>query len=75
MKNVKVPKRVYIKASPNKNLTQKIDIATQTLERNIGFINSCDTNINKTTPKDKSLLFISILLLPIPTIKLYRCPE
>lgn len=43
MKNVKVPKRVYIKASPNKNLTQKIDIATQTLERNIGFINSCDT--------------------------------
>lgn len=43
MKNVKVPKRIYIKASTKENLTQKIDIATQTLERNIGFINSCDT--------------------------------
>ena len=43
MKNVKAPKRVYIKASPKENLIQKIDIATQTLERNIGFINSCDT--------------------------------
>lgn len=43
MKNVKAPKRVHIKTSPKENLTQKIDIATQTLERNIGFINSCDT--------------------------------
>lgn len=43
MKNVKAPKHVYSKSSNKKNLTPKIDIATQTLERNIGFINSCDT--------------------------------
>ena len=43
MSKVKEPKRVCIKASPKENLTHKIDIATQTLERNIGFINSCDT--------------------------------
>ena len=43
MNKVKEPKRVCIKSSPKENLTHKIDIATQTLERNIGFINSCDT--------------------------------
>lgn len=43
MKNVKEPKRIFIKAAPKEDLTQKIDIATQTLERNIGFINSCDS--------------------------------
>ena len=43
MSKVKEPKRVCIKASSKENLTHKIDIATQTLERNIGFINSCDT--------------------------------
>ena len=43
MNKVKEPKHVCMKASPKENLTHKIDIATQTLERNIGFINSCDS--------------------------------
>lgn len=43
MKSIKEAKRVRIKISLKEALTHKIDIATQTLERNIGFINSCDT--------------------------------
>lgn len=43
MNKVKEPKRVHVKVSQKENLTHKIDIATQTLERNIGFINSCDS--------------------------------
>lgn len=43
MNKVKEPKRVHVKVSQKENLTHKIDIATQTLERNIGFVNSCDS--------------------------------
>lgn len=43
MKNTNAPKRVRVKALPKENMMNKIDIATQTLERNIGFINSCDS--------------------------------
>lgn len=43
MKNIKKSKRIFLKVSPKEDLTQKIEIATQTLERNIGFINSCDS--------------------------------
>lgn len=43
MKDDKKPKRISVKASQKESLEKKIEIATQTLERNIGFINGCDT--------------------------------
>lgn len=42
MKTAKEVRRVRLKATVQ-GTAQKIDIATQTLERNINFINSCDT--------------------------------
>lgn len=43
MKDNKEPKRISVKVSQKESLEKKIEIATQTLERNIGFINGCDT--------------------------------
>ena len=43
MKSSKEPKRIHVKISAKTDWIRKIDIATQTLERNIGFINNCDT--------------------------------
>ena len=43
MKDNIEPKRITVKASQKGSLEKKIEIATQTLERNIGFINGCDT--------------------------------
>lgn len=43
MNNITKKKRIRVTISSGETLTRKIEIATQTLERNIGFINSCDT--------------------------------
>lgn len=43
MRKDKKNEHIRIKVTPKEEQKQKIDIATQTLERNIGFINSCDT--------------------------------
>lgn len=43
MKKDKKTEPIRIRVTPKEEQKHKIDIATQTLERNIGFINSCDT--------------------------------
>ena len=43
MNNIKNKKRIRVTIASEGALSRKIEIATQTLERNIGFINNCDT--------------------------------
>ena len=43
MNNIKNKKRIRVTIASEGALARKIEIATQTLERNIGFINNCDT--------------------------------
>ncbi len=43
MNNTKTKKRIRVGIASEGALSRRIELATQTLERNIGFINNCDT--------------------------------